>query len=392
MDKRYRQKGAVSLFAVIFAALLLTVLSLSFIKLMADEQQRATNNDLSQSAYDSALAGVEDAKRVINSCKQKGSTSKECEELNKNEKDCQVIPRSRGDVSKPAETMIKSTTSSDGEKFDQAYTCVNIAMDSDDYLFSAKEDDTELIPLRATAPIRYIEIEWFKEGETTNGSTATQPTPGSDPTFLHRGVNYGWGVDTPPLVRAQLIRPGSEINISNLDSSEASQTAFIRPNSVVSTPTVAPISMSGRARATGTNDLKNETDSIVCSRTFANDNYSCKVRLDLGSDISQSEGENAFLRLNTFYSQKLVSFRVKLYASDGLTPVQFNGVQPTVDSTGRASNLFRRVEARLLIGDDFPYPNYAADILKSICKNISVERNIASSISVDGVSCSPNSP
>ena len=50
----------------------------------------------------------------------------------------------------------------------------------------------------------------------------------------------------------------------------------------------------------------------------------------------------------------------------------FDGVQPAVDSTGRASNLFRRVEARLQIGDDFAYPDNAIELLNSLCKDFSV--------------------
>ena len=63
-SKSYR-RGAVSIFIVVFTALLISIITVGFIRIMMRDQQRATDSDLSNSAMDSARAGVEDAKRAL---------------------------------------------------------------------------------------------------------------------------------------------------------------------------------------------------------------------------------------------------------------------------------------------------------------------------------------
>lgn len=83
------------------------------------------------------------------------------------------------------------------------------------------------------------------------------------------------------------------------------------------------------------------------------------------------------MRLVSIY--KGGSIKVSLQKSDGTT-VNFDGVQPIVDSTGRASNLFRRVEARLQIGDDFAYPDNAVELKNSLCKDFSISGSGAAAV------------
>ena len=75
LNREQKESGAVSMFVVIFAMLIITVITISFLRLMMVDQQQASDNDLSQSAYDSAQAGVEDAKRALLHYQQVCSTT-----------------------------------------------------------------------------------------------------------------------------------------------------------------------------------------------------------------------------------------------------------------------------------------------------------------------------
>jgi hypothetical protein len=54
----------------------------------------------------------------------------------------------------------------------------------------------------------------------------------------------------------------------------------------------------------------------------------------------------------------------------------FQGVQPLVDSTGRAGDLFRRVKARIEPTGGI-YPEAAIDVTNNFCKTFQVTDNIA---------------
>lgn len=370
MAKRIHQSGAVSLFAVIFAAMLMTIITVGFIKLMIMDQRQATSNDLSQSAYDAALAGVEDAKRVVRAA-QLGNTAA----ISALEKPgCDTIARSGvAGAGANGETVIK-TGSAAGVSFDQAYTCVKISMESPDFLYKAVEEKTQLIPLRATNSFTKVILEWYKRDDESNVSGADAKDTaldieGSLPT------KASWGGNTPSLLRAQIIHPGDSFtDVRQLDATGV--TAFLRPRVLSSEPSLAGTSLDARLavrpRTTGDQTYNsNDVNVTACSKTFRfSGEYSC--RAVIGIDTVRAGSNNAFLRLNSIY--KGASVKVSLQNDAGQT-INFDGVQPIVDSTGRASNLFRRVEARLNIGDDFPYPENAVELKNSLCKDFSVTDN-----------------
>ena len=65
VNKKFK-KGGASIFLVVVSCMFVAVIVASFVRLMIRDQQQASQQDLSQSAYDSAQAGVEDAKQFLN--------------------------------------------------------------------------------------------------------------------------------------------------------------------------------------------------------------------------------------------------------------------------------------------------------------------------------------
>lgn len=360
---RQQQSGAVSIFSVVFAAMLLTILTIGFIKLMLRDQQQATNNDLSQSAYDAALAGVEDAKRVIRAAQQGSADAQTAMEQ---PNDCRIIKRAKiipyaGDD----ETVIRSGNTG-GTQFNQAYTCVNINLDSPDFLYEAKPEATQLVPLRAVGPFNKLVIQWYSQQD--NGDSPTAVIPPELARSDRLPTNAAWGTNMPPLMRAQVITPGAQFDTNKLDQAGASRTVFLRPYDVIGGTSSIALDIAAQSRATDvavTQD--NSVSTINCSRNFANDSYACSVELTI-AQVTPEASRNAFLRLNSLYK----GAHVRVMLKQGDAPVHFNGVQPIVDVTGRANNLFRRVEARLQVGDDFPYPDNALQLQNSLCKDFSV--------------------
>ena len=98
-----KRTGAASFYIVMFSTLLLTVIVIAFTTSVISETNRTVDNDLSQSAYDSALAGIEDAKLAIakwKDCQGKNDTT--CNNIkdymNKASTDCDSVARILGRI------------------------------------------------------------------------------------------------------------------------------------------------------------------------------------------------------------------------------------------------------------------------------------------------------
>lgn len=387
----HKQAGAVSLFVVIFAMLLITVVTISFLRLMMNDQQQASNNDLSQSAYDSAQAGVEDAKRALLRYQQQCSNDPAgcpsyANQVETNE--CNSGLRSITGATGNGEVQVQQSLGVDAA-LQQAYTCVKIKLETSDYVGDLAANQSQLVPLFSNSTFDRVGIEWFSKEDlsSTNTTNAVSlqgvTSPGGQP--LYRPGN--WPVNRPSLMRAQLIQFSDNFTVSSFDTVDGSNTntasMFLYPTS--QTGIGERIMTAADPRKTDANDDPNPKDSafapmpISCRSNLNAGGYACSAVLVLPNAINASgpEDRTAFLRILPYYTA--THFRVTLWNgpvdinNPSIAPQKFKDVQPEVDSTGRANDLFRRIVSRVdLFDTSFPYPEATIDITGDFCKDFAI--------------------
>lgn len=373
------KRGATSIYIVVFATILFGVVTLSFIRIMLSEASQSSNDDLSQSAYDSAMAGVEDAKVAVNTyyrCLNDSDYSSSCAKYEplitrKDDPDC-AHDYKLGDIlynSSTNEVPITASGSSDNSA-DQAYTCVIVTDVTPDYRSTLTSDTrTKVIPLGVTRPdvggtsnsstlgqVSKIRFSWFSRlnsGNITNGNgTSTR----ANSLFTDKAT-------IPPTVSLNLIKVPQNFDLNTLH--QADNVSGVVNSTMVLVPTETGDGFGVNTIASGTiNELgntvsRNEPVGVKCNM---NNEFACEVDLSIDGAIKFNDGDNAFLIASLPYGDAITDFSVTLFDNDG-NAIKFRGVQISVDSTGRTNQLFRRVETRLDPADlFFPYPQYAVEL------------------------------
>ena len=384
------RRGVTSLYVVIFATILFGVITVSFTRLILSEATQSSNDDLSQSAYDSAIAGVEDAKVAINEyydcVTEKGRnacSNKNVFSPNATDENCaEGFPLGRILYGTEGEVLIQESGQREKETFvDQAYTCVVISDITPDYRGTLTSDTrTRVVPLSvsgstinigAVGNVSKIKFSWYSElnqGSNTNLDYAeynTNANGGAGAWVLKDASNK----TVPPAMQITLIRTDSTITPS--DFWNADNTGKVLYSAMTLLPTddddhvINPIPKSMVVGAgnvlSGYNAANHMPVGVKCE---TGQEFICNVDLEV-ADLAGGllhNGDNVFLVVNMPYGDAFTDFKVELAKTnaDGTeSRVDFQGSQISVDSTGRTNQLYRRVEARLDAVDMFfPYPEF----------------------------------
>lgn len=369
------KKGAVSLFVVVFASLLFSIIAISFVSMMNEDRRRSTDYELSQSAYDSALAGVEDAKRVIAACYESGDRGSPACLAMVNDDECQTIKNSGvvvgGAIAEDGEVKLQ-TSSGEGQDINQAYTCVKISQQTPDYLTNLTSDnDSVTIPLRGVESPAKVQIQWQRQvdsGATGSDSVAFDDSlcPAENETDLCNKEDWA---NMPAMLRAQFLTPdmsSGSFNLDDLGEDRSGGFAMLRP--VQAGVELADVQVSAN-RAVSNSGIYHSPEAVNCD--INNEQYICSAILDVSSlNTIPSDSQASFLRLTSIYRGADIRV-VLLDSSDNI--IEFNEAQIMVDSTGRANDSFRRVEARVAPEEvSTAIPRYAVDLGGSLCKDFTI--------------------
>lgn len=367
------EKGAVSIFIVIFSALLIIIITTSFVRIMLQGQQQSTASDLSKSALDSAYAGIEDAKRAIalyNKCSAGGTCSPTWIPSNVlNGTDCNAV---KVVIEKESTERLIDNSNGGGTQvgtdssLNQAYTCATIHMQTDDYVGTLSKGSSQVIPLKGVADFDSIKIQWFSKADIDRNVNVVErialESPARPPATSQLYQYGDWSQYMPSLIRAQILQLGSAFtvdgfNFENVGSTKNTATIFMRP---VDTGTTTAY-FNGDALQ----EVKCGVDGF--DDTSRTPEYGCDITIQLSAPVAR--GTDAYLRLLAPYHDK-TDYSVRLLK--GGSDVKFDGVQPKVDVTGRASDLFRRVSTRVMPVNNFPFVDAALDLSEDLCKDFRV--------------------
>lgn len=374
------KKGATSIIVTIFTIILFSIITLGFTRLILSEVFQTTNTNLSKSAYDSALAGVEDAKIALlkyHDCLNKGyniNSGNECARIiaamqdGIRKQDCSTVANVLGRTTDSQHgVVIQEVKDSKQDKNNassklQSYTCVTLEEDLADYRSTLSSDSrVRLVPLRTDQirDLRYITVKWFSDTNFVaqtkgSGGLAWDDHDGLLPAGQHSMV--------PPLISVAFFQSDRNFNLGefNTASSENSTNRammFFKPV------------RSGKGRndipANEVADTFDKNNNHLFSINCSEGTFFCNATFEVPNTYRNSTDRNpatTFLLLNIPYGAPETDFAVSLYNSKRES-INFTGVQARVDSTGRANDLFRRVESRVeLVDTYFPYPEFAVQL------------------------------
>ena len=406
-----RESGQASMVTVAMFMMLFAAIAVSFTFVVISASRQALNDSLQSSAKIAAESGVEDAKRLIVYCYNKRqasggyasqadknlcsevigklSTELEGRGCDKILEQVDITQSSNFKVEKEGNrgyrVRVGNNGSSNKNENNEYYQCLKIATKTDNYQGIVNNlGKSVIVPLRVVdkynqaAVIDRLEIEWHRNVTGNDGDDLAEMN-GAQGTGLPP-ANIWNNSNRPAVLRVE--RVGVPKNNFTLDSLAESDTALtLRPSESGNGKggyrlgNYEPQYPSSNKDKIAPNSQYHKGVPIVeayCQNGGNNNDYACKTIFNKESLYTD---KTYYLRINAIYR----STHFKITAYQGKNKLYFDGVQPLVDVTGRSSDSFSRIQARLKPSFDKNadstnwWPEYVIDTNGKVCKDIEVQ-------------------
>ena len=407
-----RESGQASMVTVAMFMMLFAAIAVSFTFVVISASRQALNDSLQSSAKLAAESGVEDAKRLIVYCYNKrqsdgsyppadkplcseviGKLSDQlegmgCDEIlgkldNPNYNNSFAVEDEGG---RGHRVRVGNNGSNNNNENNEYYQCLKIATKTDNYQGMVNNlGKSIIVPLRVVdtqnqaAVIASLKIEWHRN---VNGNDGDNPAEmnGAEGTGLPP-ANIWSSSNRPAVLRVERVGvPKGNFTLGQLADSDTALT--LRPSvsgngkSGYRLGNYQPQYPSGNKDKIAPNSQYHKGVPIVeayCQNGGNNNDYACKTIFEDSLDTTKTD---YYLRINAIY--RSTHFKITAYDQNG-KPLYFDGVQPLVDVTGRSSDSFSRIQARLKPSFDKNadstnwWPEYVIDTNGKVCKDIEVQ-------------------
>ncbi len=330
-NKAKDETGLASIVVILFVMIIITLVTLGFVRLMIIEQRRTLDDSLSAQAFYAAESAVNDATQAI---KKGGYTA--------DKSNCGA------DATFP--NVITPTST---------YSCLIIKQAVDKLLYTANIQSPIVTPIKAAsgAKVGRIDVSWQRYIATTA------------PTYKNcsGNSNYNavdWDATNAPSILKVDVVPADNVDRSSLITNTS--TLYLYPCD----------------SSSGVNSIDNKDQDYSGDNSGQIIPVRCTVSGTCTISIYDTDTPNFsyYLRLKSLYS--ISSITVTAFDTGG-SVVKLRDSQVLVDATGRATDVVRRIQVRVPINQASETPDDVIQSVDPICKQVIVVNGVVPATGID---------
>jgi Tfp pilus assembly protein PilV len=329
------QSGMASILITMITMVVISLIVLGFATISRREQGNTLDQQLSTQAFYAAESGVEDAAHTIVAAVKAGVAVP-------GKRNCTTYDNGDSNYNPMYVYPTGGATTLDSTH-NVSYSCLLVDPGPTSLIYKGVSDNSVVVPLVATQNINQIVVSW-------SPSTAPGGTPASCPGSTNGSFaiapkwKCGYG-----MLRTDVVSTQGALTRANLDSNALA--SFFEPLKVAAGGNLSFAGNVGKANVTAAS-----CDTAAYTK--------CTVTI-----TGLPASNNFTMRLSSLYKTSDITIQ----AIHGGAPIPTTGAQATIDVTGNANGVLRRIQVRLPINDyNGIIPDYGLQTNGAVCKRFLV--------------------